>query len=267
MISVIMTSYNYEEYIFSAIESILTQTFKDWELIIVDDFSTDNSVSIITQFKNEKIKFIQHNKNRGLKASILTGLKYARGSWICFLESDDLWLPETLEKRVSAINDNVGIIFNDVELFGDKNLVEKYSKKLDKNRKILNSFDFPKYMFKDISVNNLIPTFSSVMIKKTVLDKVSFDTPIDSLSDWWLYIQILYDNQVFYIDEKLTKWRLHNKSYKQKPHKPYLCFANVSAYLKVYRDNKDTKLLFFAIKTFFKMCLIRLKIYFKKYSK
>ena len=81
MISIITTSYNYSEYISETIKSVQAQTYSDWELIIVDDASTDNSVEIIRNFcqNDKRIKLICHDKNKGLAKAIQTGLKYAKG--------------------------------------------------------------------------------------------------------------------------------------------------------------------------------------------
>ena len=101
VISVITASYNYENYISDTIKSVLAQTFSDWELIIVDDASSDNSVNIIKSFLDDKrIKLICHDKNKGLSETLKTGLKYAQGEWIAFLESDDILTPDCLKKRL-----------------------------------------------------------------------------------------------------------------------------------------------------------------------
>ena len=82
MISIITASYNYSKYISETIKSVQTQTYSDWELIVVDDASTDNSVEIIRSFCDDKrIKLICHDKNKGLSKVIQTGLKYAKGEW------------------------------------------------------------------------------------------------------------------------------------------------------------------------------------------
>ena len=88
-VSVVITSYNYDKYIKDAIESVLNQTYSDFELVIIDDCSTDNSVNIINQFEDERIKFIQNEQNLGLKNSMQKAISCCIGEWIAFLESDD----------------------------------------------------------------------------------------------------------------------------------------------------------------------------------
>ena len=106
LVSVVVTSYNYQKYIKDTIISVLNQTFKDWEMIVIDDASTDASVKIIQELtKNDsRVKLIQNSENIGLKNSIKKALKEASGEWIAFLESDDLWREDYLEKKTALIN-------------------------------------------------------------------------------------------------------------------------------------------------------------------
>lgn len=266
MISIITTSYNYGEYISETIKSIRAQSYSDWELIIVDDSSEDNSVEIIKSFCNDKrIKLICHDKNKGLTQSVKTGLKYAKGEWIAFLESDDLWRENTLEERVRAIKNNpqVGIIFNDVEEFGDDNTIFAVKNNLDKNRVKISKLNFPKNIFYDLNIENFLLTFSAVMIKKEILDDCPLDTPIDALLDWWIFIHISFNNEAFYINKKLTKWRQHKNSYLFRRKKPNFQSVNLEAYLDVWRTQKlGLKFLPFYLKTTLLTAIKRFKFYY-----
>lgn len=266
MISIITTSYNYGEYISETIKSIQAQSYSDWELIIVDDSSEDNSVEIIKSFcKDKRIKLICHDKNKGLTQSVKTGLKYAKGEWIAFLESDDLWRENTLEERVRAIKNNpqVGIIFNDVEEFGDDNTILAVKNNLDKNRVKISKLNFPKNIFYDLNIENFLLTFSAVMIKKEILDDCPLDTPIDALLDWWIFIHISFNNEAFYINKKLTKWRQHKNSYLFRRKKPNFQSVNLEAYLDVWRTQKlGLKFLPFYLKTILLSAIKRFKFYY-----
>lgn len=266
MISIITTSYNYGEYISETIKSIQAQSYSDWELIIVDDSSQDNSVEIIKSFcKDKRIKLICHYKNKGLTQSVKTGLKYAKGEWIAFLESDDLWRENTLEERVRAIKNNpqVGIIFNDVEEFGDDNTILAVKNNLDKNRVKISKLNFPKNIFYDLNIENFLLTFSAVMIKKEILDDCPLDTPIDALLDWWIFIHISFNNEAFYINKKLTKWRQHKNSYLFRRKKPNFQSVNLEAYLDVWRTQKlGLKFLPFYLKTILLTAIKRFKFYY-----
>ena len=262
MISIITTSYNYNEYISETIKSVLAQTYSDWELIVVDDGSTDNSVETIKSFCDDKrIKLICHDKNKGLKNSILTGLKYAKGEWIAFLESDDTFFPDTLEKRLEHCS-KAPILFNAVNLIGDEDWIEEIQKQVSQTEKTLSKLEFPTNMFKKFDKKNPILTFSSVMIKKDLITETLFGSPVDALLDWWLYINLSFKNEIYYIDEKLTNWRVHSNSYIKKPHKPHLCFVNVLAYINVFKQNPSIGLFLFIINCTIKMTLTRLKVYY-----
>ncbi len=260
MITIITTSYNYAEYISQTIESVLAQTFSDWELIIVDDASSDNSVEIIKKYCDDKrIKLICHDKNKGLKNAIKTALKYAKGEWVTFVESDDTITSDALEKRLRTKAD---IVFNSVNLVGDEDWVKEVQKQVDKTEKELAKIEFPSNIFKKFDTKNPVLTLSSVMIKRKLLTEKLFDTKTDALFDWWLYINLAYKNDFDYIPEKLTNWRIHDNSYIKKTKRPRFQMANVSAYCNVFKQNPSINLFFFIIVCFIKMCFIRLKVYF-----
>lgn len=106
LVSIIMPSYNTEKYISDSIESVIAQTYRNWELIIVDDCSTDNSLDVIRSFNDKRIIILQNEKNSGAAISRNYALREAKGKWIAFLDSDDTWAPEKLEKQIKFMKDN-----------------------------------------------------------------------------------------------------------------------------------------------------------------
>lgn len=106
-VSVIMPSYNTADYIAHSISSVQNQTYEDWELIIVDDCSTDNTDEIVKPFLEDKrIRYLKNRINSGAAVSRNYALREAKGKWIAFLDSDDLWLPEKLEKQLNFMQTN-----------------------------------------------------------------------------------------------------------------------------------------------------------------
>lgn len=106
MVSIIMPSYNTAKYISETIESVLAQTYTNWELIIVDDCSKDSTDEMIKPFLNDsRIVYIKNDKNSGAAVSRNRALRKAKGKWIAFLDSDDLWFPEKLEKQIRFMED------------------------------------------------------------------------------------------------------------------------------------------------------------------
>lgn len=107
LVSIIMPSYNTTKFISETIESVLAQTYPNLELLIVDDCSTDNTDDVVRQYlSDERIHYIKNDANSGAALSRNRALREAKGKWIAFLDSDDLWLPEKLEKQISFMEKN-----------------------------------------------------------------------------------------------------------------------------------------------------------------
>lgn len=107
LVSIIMPSYNTGGFIAESIISVLKQTYKNWELIIVDDCSSDNTDEVVGRFlKDDRIRYLKNEKNRGAAISRNRALREAKGKWIAFLDSDDLWLPEKLVKQIDFMEKN-----------------------------------------------------------------------------------------------------------------------------------------------------------------
>ena len=106
LVSIIMPSYNTASYIKETIQSVLNQTYQNWELIIVDDCSTDNTDEVLGTIKDPRIRYFKNDKNSGAAVSRNKALREARGQWIAFLDSDDLWMPEKLEKQIHFMEKN-----------------------------------------------------------------------------------------------------------------------------------------------------------------
>lgn len=101
LVSVIMPSYNVEKYIAASIKSVIAQTYRDWELIVVDDCSSDNTVQIIKKFNDSRIRLFINDKNSGAAIARNRALREAKGRWIAFLDSDDIWHPDKLKLQIS----------------------------------------------------------------------------------------------------------------------------------------------------------------------
>ena len=130
-VSVIIPTYNRANLVGRAIKSVLNQTYKDFELIIVDDSSTDNTKDVIRQFqeKDSRIEYIKHHKNKGGSAARNTVIKSSKGEYITFLDSDDEWLCEKLEKQIklfSIMPTKVGVLYCGYYVFDDNLGIEKY---------------------------------------------------------------------------------------------------------------------------------------------
>jgi glycosyltransferase involved in cell wall biosynthesis len=219
-ISIITASYNYADIIAESIDSILNQTYKDWELVVVDDGSKDNSLEILHQYvaDHPNIYLYTHNnnENKGLKETIKLALEKCSGKYVAFLESDDIWEKEYLSKKIDIFEENndIKLVFNAVNLFGDEKKITEYNKVFMKEIDAINSnYHWPQDVSHHFVAHNIIPTFSCVMVEKQALLECNFDTPIDSNLDWWLWAQISFKHKIYCVNEKLTNWRLHPDSY------------------------------------------------------
>lgn len=106
LVSIIMPSYNTSQYIAETIQSVIDQSYQNWELIIVDDCSTDNTDYVVSKINDQRIIFLKNKKNSGAAVSRNRALREAKGKWIAFLDSDDLWKPDKLEKQIQFMNKN-----------------------------------------------------------------------------------------------------------------------------------------------------------------
>ena len=214
-ISVVVTSYNYEKYIKKTLDSILNQSYKNYEVIIVEDNSKDNSMDIIkkyvSKYKNFHLFTHENNQNKGLIESIRLGINKSSGEYIAFLESDDYWHKDNLLEKVKLINEynEASFLSNNVEPFGDENTVKIRKDYIKRINMVLFK---KKNGIHPLQLNdfNIVPTFSAVMIKKDVLEKLNFNSPIPEYLDFWLYRQILLKEHLYYTKKVLTYWRQHD---------------------------------------------------------
>lgn len=105
LVSIIMPAYNSEKYIVASIDSVIAQTYSNWELIIVDDASLDKTVDIVSSYHDERIRLLRNETNSGAAISRNKALREVKGRWIAFLDSDDLWHPEKLERQLAFMKE------------------------------------------------------------------------------------------------------------------------------------------------------------------
>ncbi len=187
LFSVIIPTFNSSAFIEKAINSVLKQTFKDWELLIIDDNSSDNTVSIIKNFKNEKnIKVIKSPFNLGAATARNIGIKKSKGRYIAFLDSDDYWLPNKLALQFKFLKNNT-----DCPIVCSNYFLE-FSSSNDKLKQI--KFRELIY-FKDIIRTNSIMTSSAVFDSKLVSN--IYMPNLKRRQDWAFWISILKKDKSF----------------------------------------------------------------------
>lgn len=215
LISIIMPAYNAERYIAESIQSVIDQTYSDWELLVVDDGSTDSTAQIVGGLlaANPKIKYI-FQQNGGQASARNTGLRKAKGELVAFLDSDDLWLPDKLAKQVAVLeNMQADVVYSDGYIFGDdKAGSDKFT--------IVPGKTTGAQMFKLLFAFPSIPTLT-VLAKKRVLEAVGFfqeNRAYQNCEDYDLWLRLAKADAVFYgIAEKLVKYRRHPQSMTHTP--------------------------------------------------
>jgi glycosyltransferase involved in cell wall biosynthesis len=237
--SVIISVYNKEKYIKATIESVLKQSFENFELIVVNDGSTDQSLEIIERFKDKRIKIIS-TKNQGASECRNTGMQAASNPFIALLDGDDLWKTNYLETIKVAIQDfpQASVFATAVaHKYDDKIIPATYNFKQNKLSKIRNFFES--------SLDHTILTSSSIVFKKFILKKTGyFDTSIVSGQDTDLWIRIGLNYDIVFVNEILAYYNyvpesLSNTvfSVKNKPkYDKYFDVEKTNKSLKVYLD-------------------------------
>ena len=219
-VSVVVTSYNYAHTIRETLDALVAQTFPAHEILVVDNGSKDDSVAVIRQYEAKwpSVRLLQHEGcvNKGLPASVKLGAETATGEFVAFCEADDIWTADHLEKKVELLRERWGepnVVVNDIELFGDPGRCREMQGWIARQRIVVDGVRnrISPVLFRE---HNWIFTFSLCMVRRSVLlscDMLS--VPFPSNLDVWLWRQICFDNDVWVVREKLTKWRLHGDSY------------------------------------------------------
>jgi len=210
-VSVIIAAYNAMRFLPTTLDSVFRQTFSDYEVIIVNDGSSDDIEQWIAGVTHSGVKFVSQN-NQGLSAARNTGLNYAEGQYIAFLDADDLWDPTKLEKQVRVLDENsdVGLVYNWVDSIDENGNIQWSIRK--------NSVE--GNVWQKLIEHNLIECGSVPMIRYSCFEAVGvFDKKIDYAQGWdmWLRIAAYYPFKV--IKEPLTYYRSHphNKSKNWEP--------------------------------------------------
>ena len=207
MISIITPAYNAEKYIAQTIDSVLSQTYPNWELIIVDDGSTDNTASVVKPYlKDIRVKYFYQNNGKQGKARNLA-IKNSKGIYLAFLDADDLWAPEKLELQMHIMQkNNFDVVFSQGWFFND-NINTDHK---DFNAPIgLQDIDI---FFSSMLVQNLVPILSVLVKKKCVVDVGGFNEnpKIQNAEDYQLWLRLADKKYIFYcMQERLFFYRVH----------------------------------------------------------
>ena len=205
LVSIIMPSFNTAPYIAESIRSVMAQTYTDWELIIVDDASTDNTDDVVSSLMSSRtssaianssnIHYLKNDRNRGAAYSRNRALREAKGKWIAFLDSDDLWAPEKLEKQIACMTKN-GYAFS----------YTRYEE-IDENGKSTGTIvGGPKCITKTGMFNYCWPGCLTVMYDREVVGDIQI-AEIQKNNDYAMWLKICRKADCFLLDENLARYR------------------------------------------------------------
>lgn len=202
LISVIIPTHNRLPFLKRAVDSVINQTFKNIEIIIVDDGSTDGTEKLYQATEDRRIRYVRIDKPRGGNFARNIGVENSRGDLIAFLDDDDEWLPNKLERQLFlfSMNASVGLVYTGIEVINVPNRSSYHIKPRLKGD-----------LSKAILTYNYIGTTSSVMLRKNVFnDAGCFDIDMPQLQDYDLWIRICQICKIDFVSESLIKYYVHS---------------------------------------------------------
>lgn len=206
LVSIIMNCFNGEKFLNEAIESVLAQTYQNWELIIWDNCSTDSTNDIANSYKDNRIHYYQSLEFVKLGKARNMAIKKSRGEIIGFLDCDDIYLPTKLEKQVPLFNNpKVGIVICDTLFFNN----EGYQKQLYKKRNPPSGMVFRELLSK------YFISLETTLIRRKSLDSLEywFDSNYQMIEEYDLFVRLGYYWELDFCDQILAKWRVHDSSW------------------------------------------------------
>ena len=210
--SIVIPTYNHAIFLKRALKSIIDQSFKNWEAIIIDNYSTDSTQEVVMDFNDPRIKYLKvHNKGI-IAISRNIGIQNAKADWIAFLDSDDWWTSNKLEVCFNKLNENIDFIYHRMKIKSDK--FKLISRKKTKNKQLT------KPILTNLLVGGNVISNSSVVVRKNLLDKIGYLDEREELvavEDYhtWLRIAKLTD-KFLYLSKCLGYYLSHDQSVSQK---------------------------------------------------
>ena len=204
-VSVVIPNYNYADYVGDAIRSVLAQTYRNFEIIVVNNGSNDNSLDVLSEFTNEIIVINQSNK--GQSGARNSGIDKSTGDIIAFLDADDIWQPTKLEKQLLALSDDTHLVYCGISRFDSK------------SGQIV-AIDFPKYkgscssyFLENPGAAVVLGGESTVLVTRELIRKVGmFDTELSISAGWDFYRRCSLHTNFNFVPESLARYRIHGKN-------------------------------------------------------
>ena len=206
LVSVIMNCHNGEKYLREAIDSVISQTYNNWELILWDNHSTDKTSDIIKSYTDSRVHYHYSDTFTTLGQARNSAIDVSNGEIIAFLDADDIWFKEKLIKQIPLFRDkDIGIVICDSYSFNEKNLERQlYKKNKPKVGKV----------FRELLGSYYI-SMETAVVRRAALDSLDhiFDEKFNMIEEYDLFVRLSYNWSLGYVDEVLAKWRVHSSSW------------------------------------------------------
>lgn len=200
LVSIIMPSWNTAKFIAESIQSVINQTYTNWELLIVDDCSTDTTDEVVTSFHDDRIRYFKNDKNSGAALTRNRAMREAKGEWIAFLDSDDLWKPTKLEQQLAFMNAN-GYVFSYHDYV-----------KIDEDSKPLGIYvSGPKVVTRRKMYNYGYPGCLTFMYSAKAVGLIQIKD-IKKNNDYAILLQLCKKANCYLLPENLAEYRIRKKS-------------------------------------------------------
>jgi glycosyltransferase involved in cell wall biosynthesis len=262
-VTVICSCYNHSSFVIESLKSVLNQSYKNIQLIVVDDFSTDNSVAVIEDFIQEypEIIFIKNTTNLGLTKSFNHAMQLARGSFFIDLAADDILLSNCIEIQLKTFQnstfENLAIVYGNTELISEKGTHISYYFDVDSQNKTIEKRPTGNIYSEIISNKTIICSISS-MVKKSIFDKLNGYDENLSYEDYDFWIRASRNHNIEFIDSILIQKRilpnsLHASFFKSKNKHGFSTHQILKKAFNLNQNKKENQILlgriFFEIKT------------------
>ena len=214
LISVIMNCHNGSKFINRSVNSIKKQSYKNWELIFWDNYSTDSTRKVIKNIKDKRIKYFFSRKFNKLYYSRNQAIKKAKGEYICFLDVDDQWKSNKLNKQVQIIkNYDYDVIFSNY--FVNEEGKKKYVKRIEENK--IDNENMTQQL-----LNNYFLGILTVMVKKKIFKKKKFANKYNIIGDFDFFLKLSLTRNFYFIKDPLAVYNVHKSNYSLKNFQEYV---------------------------------------------
>ena len=214
LVSIIMNCHNGQEFLSESIKSLLSQTYENWELIFWDNLYSDNSKKILEKFSDKRIKYFKSSKFTKLYEARNLAIQKCKGEYVGFLDTDDLWMPDKLQKQISFLKKNkkFRIVYSNHYI-----LENKKNKKYIKHKMKLPSGSITQKLLDDYSLGIL-----TVFLEKNIFEKFKFDKNYNIIGDFDFFINISQKFEIGSIQEPLAVYRIHESNFSFKKKNVYI---------------------------------------------